>query len=160
MSGFDKYSPIIKIIMSLVFITLILFTASQALEIIEPGPIKLDASNFNELVVDVQTGALITEKPWFIKFYAPWCGHCKQLAPIWDELYNIHNQDLNVADVDCTTDEGRKLCTDFSVSGYPTLFFFPVEEEESGKYYEYQGIRSREMLERFAFESEYLTTSV
>lgn len=63
--------------MSFVFITLFILTASQALEIIEPGPIKLDATNFNELVVDAQTGSLITQKPWFIKFYAPWCGHCK-----------------------------------------------------------------------------------
>jgi hypothetical protein len=38
--------------------------------------------------------------------------------------------------------------------------FFPVEEEEKGKYFEFQGIRSLNAFEKFVFEGEYLTTSV
>ena len=65
-----------------------------------------------------------------------------------------------MANVDCTTDEGKQLCRQYNVKGYPTLYFFPAEEEESGKYFEYQGIRSLKMLEKFAFEGEYLISSV
>lgn len=45
---------------------------------------------------------------WFVKMYAPWCGHCKKLAPAWDELANkVKPQNINVAKVDCTA---YKVC--------------------------------------------------
>merc|ERR1712137_947766 len=57
---------------------------------------------------------------WFIKFYAPWCGHCKRLAPTWDSLAEVAN--FNVGKVDCT--ENGALCQRFEVHGYPTLLLF------------------------------------
>lgn len=89
------------------------------------GPIVIDSNNYNELVVDKETLKNISDKPWFIKFYAPWCGHCKRLAPVWDELHDLHVDELNVAKVDCTSDFGRLLCTDFEIRGYPTLYYLP-----------------------------------
>lgn len=73
-------------------------------------------------------GKLLTEKPWFIKFFAPWCGHCKRLGPTWDELHQNQRGELNVGRVDCTTEAGRPLCTHFEVRGYPTLLFFTASE--------------------------------
>lgn len=109
----------------------------------------LDTSNFYSLVVDTQSNKVFGTKPWFVKFYAPWCGHCKNLAPTWDELY-LNQKDVNFAKVDCTTDTGKPLCQEYEVKGFPTLLFFPTDEQNNGKFLKYSGRRDRLSLEEFA----------
>merc|ERR1719446_1279363 len=61
-------------------------------------------------------------KSVFVKFFAPWCGHCKGMKPDWDKLmtaYEGHATTL-VADVDCTG-EGKSLCETVGVEGFPTI---------------------------------------
>ena len=70
--------------------------------------------------LQVTTGA--TTGPWLVKFYAPWCGHCKAIAPVWEELATELKGQVNVAKVDCTKHSG--VAEQFGVSGYPTLIYF------------------------------------
>lgn len=73
-------------------------------------PIVLDSYNFYELVYDRETDMVLSSKPWFIEFYAPWCRHCQRLHPTWDELYLTRKDQVNIARVDCESDTGKPLC--------------------------------------------------
>ena len=105
-----------KNLIVLVFTTLLsmIVLANDELINIEPAedlPTVLGLSNFSELVISSETNLPVSEKGWFIKFYAPWCGHCKKLAPVWDALHLKTKESLNVAKVDCTSDDGKGLCS-------------------------------------------------
>ncbi|CAI5745736.1 unnamed protein product [Peronospora destructor] len=85
---------------------------------------------------------------WFIKFYAPWCGHCKKLAPLIDELSktdSLSGTDVYVAKVDCTTEQS--ICERFSVGSYPTL-----KVVADGKSYDYNSRRDVPSMVAFATE--------
>lgn len=58
-----------------------------------------------------------------MKFYAPWCGHCKKIAPIWEELAKDLSavKGLIIADFDATANEVDGV----DIRGYPTLKFYP-----------------------------------
>lgn len=101
-------------------ITLLTFVA-----IITPAlsTVELTEENFKE-----QTDG----KKVMIKFYAPWCGHCKRLAPIWDEFADQAN--VLVGKVDCTVH--KELCSKQGVQGYPTLKYsngYGLNKYESGR---------------------------
>ena len=78
-------------------------------------PVKvLVAKNFHEVVN--------TNKFAFVEFYAPWCGHCKALAPIWEELGEIFkdSQDIIIAKIDATVNQIDSV----RIPGYPSLLLF------------------------------------
>merc|ERR1719491_2760671 len=84
---------------------------------------------------------------WFVKFFAPWCGHSKKLAPTWEALAVELKDRVQIATVDVTTNE--RLAKHMGVEGYPTLILF-----KNGKMVEYSGARSQEDLSKFALETE------
>ncbi|CAG2120553.1 unnamed protein product, partial [Medioppia subpectinata] len=84
----------------------------------------------------------------FVQFYAPNCGHCQKLAPIWDKLetkmLSIQRTQVIVGRVDCT--EERDLCSRESVMGFPTLKLYKSHETNG---IEYEGERNLLSLETY-----------
>lgn len=62
-------------------------------------------------------------RPTLVKFYAPWCGHCKALAPKYAELAALmEDSQFVVAEVDCTVK--MDVCQAEGVRGFPTIKFY------------------------------------
>jgi len=97
----------------------------------------LVGKNFKEVAYD-------SNKKVFVEFYAPWCGHCKSLAPIWDQLGEKFTGDENVviAKMDSTANE----VSDFEIQGFPTLKYFP---SGSDKVVDYNGDRTLDAMAAF-----------
>lgn len=84
----------------------------------------------------------------FIKYYAPWCGHCQQMAPMWEELASELKdvQGLILADMDTTTNEVAGL----ELEGFPTLKLYL--KGKKGEPFEFDGDRTPEDLKKYLIE--------
>ncbi|XP_044765397.1 protein disulfide-isomerase A3 [Coccinella septempunctata] len=103
----DKLSPYVK---------------SEPIPESNEEPVKVAvAKNFEELV-------LKNNKDTLIEFYAPWCGHCKKLAPVYDELaLKLKDEDVSIVKMDATAND---VPPSFDVRGFPTLFWLPKDSKD------------------------------
>jgi len=63
---------------------------------------------------------------WIVEFYAPWCGHCKSLAPEYDKAAKALEGIVKLGAVDMTTDES--VGGPYGIKGFPTIKFFGAKK--------------------------------
>ncbi|KAK7746601.1 Protein disulfide-isomerase erp38 [Diatrype stigma] len=104
--------------------------------------LDLIPDNFDDVV-------LKSGKPTLVEFFAPWCGHCKKLAPTYEELAQTFatSKTVQIAKVDA--DAEKSLGRRFGVQGFPTLKWF---DGQSDKPVDYEGGRDLESLQSFIAE--------
>ncbi|KAJ8782833.1 hypothetical protein J1605_009441 [Eschrichtius robustus] len=109
------------------------------------GPVKVVVGKtFDSIVMDPKKDVLI-------EFYAPWCGHCKQLEPVYTALgkkYKGH-KNLVIAKMDATAND---VTNDrYKVEGFPTIYFSPSGDKKNPIKFE-DGNRDLEHLSKFIEE--------
>uniref|UniRef100_A0A3Q0RH87 Protein disulfide-isomerase n=1 Tax=Amphilophus citrinellus TaxID=61819 RepID=A0A3Q0RH87_AMPCI len=111
-------------------VTLVLLSGFSAAASAHREVLVLGDTDFDYLATEHET--------MLVKFYAPWCGHCKKLAPEFEKAASRLKGSVQLAKVDCTANS--ELCSRFGVSGYPTLKIFRYGKDSAP----YDGPRTAE----------------
>jgi protein disulfide-isomerase A1 len=114
----------------------------------EPIPTSQDEPVFVLVTDEFDKVVFDDDKDTLIEFYAPWCGHCKRLAPTWTQLgekYSNIKDRMLIAKMDATTND-IPPSAQFHVSGFPTIKFKPAGTRD---FIDYEGDRSLESLVEF-----------
>lgn len=77
---------------------------------------------------------------WLVEFYAPWCGHCKNLAPHWAKAATELKGKVKLGALDSTVHTLK--AQQYGIQGYPTIKFFPPGKKDSDSVQEYDGGRT------------------
>ncbi|KAI0071063.1 protein disulfide isomerase [Panus rudis PR-1116 ss-1] len=99
----------------------------------------LDTHTFDEV-------ALNKDKNVLVAFTAPWCGHCKRLKPIYEEVAKdfAPESDCVVANVDADAAANRPLAMKYEIGSFPTIKFFPKDNKDEPE--DYDGERTEEAI--------------
>lgn len=91
--------------------------------------IELTKSEFLKKVVDYESNPkewkYLGDKPAIVDFYASWCGPCKMVAPILEELAKEYKDDIVVYKVN--TENEQELAVAFGIRSIPTILFIPMK---------------------------------
>ncbi|CAG8106506.1 unnamed protein product [Penicillium nalgiovense] len=98
--------------------------------------IQLNPKTYNSLIANSNHTSIV-------EFYAPWCGHCKNLKPAYEKAAKNLDGLAKVAAINCDDDENKPFCGQMGVQGFPTLkIVTPSKKPGKPRVEDYQGSRS------------------
>ncbi|ESO13028.1 hypothetical protein HELRODRAFT_63467, partial [Helobdella robusta] len=112
----------------------VLVACTSALYSSSDDVIQLTDANFRSRVVD-------SDELWLVEFYAPWCGHCKNLVPEWKKAATALKGIVKVGAVDAT--EHQSLGSSYNVRGFPTIKIFGSNKNNPS---DYNGARTAQSI--------------
>ncbi|PPJ58388.1 hypothetical protein CBER1_08076 [Cercospora berteroae] len=118
---------------------------------VKPKKSKTAASQVEYLTDSSFEDKIGKDQEAIVAFTAPWCGHCKTLAPTWEKVAADFASEENVlvGKVDCEAPNAKAIAEKYGVKSYPTILYFPKGSTESQPY---SGGRSEEDLVSFLNE--------
>ncbi|CAG9117976.1 unnamed protein product [Plutella xylostella] len=105
--------------------------------------VTLTDSNFKELVLE-------SDDLWLVEFYAPWCGHCKNLEPQWAKAATELKGKVKLGALDATVH--TSMASRYQVQGYPTIKLFRAGKKSSDSVEDYNGGRTASDIVAFALD--------
>lgn len=87
---------------------------------------------------------------WLVEFYAPWCGHCKNLAPHWAKAATELKGKVKLGALDATVN--KQKASQYEVQGYPTIKFFDSGKKTAMSASEYNGGRTSSEIVQWALD--------
>lgn len=117
--------------MKLILLLLAIFSIASFAE--EDDVLVLTAENFDETIQQ--------NKHILVEFYAPWCGHCKRLAPEYASAATKLKGVVPVAKIDADNENNRVVANKYDIRGFPTIKFF-----RDGKDVDYNGDRTADAI--------------
>lgn len=114
---------------------------AQALYDRKSAVVDLNPNNFDNRVKD-------SDGIWVVEFYAPWCGHCKNLVPEYQKAAKALKGIVGVGAVNC--DEHKQLCGQYGVQGFPSIKIFGSNKNKPD---DFQGGRTADAIVQAAQKS-------
>lgn len=92
---------------------------------------ELTADTFNQMVYDLNNGEMeyLGTKPAIVDFTASWCGPCRSIAPILEELAKEYQDQIVIYKVD--VDKASEIARAFGITSIPAILYIPLEGEPS-----------------------------
>ncbi|KAK5639052.1 hypothetical protein RI129_011544 [Pyrocoelia pectoralis] len=109
----------------------------------EDDVIELTDDNFDKLVIN-------SEDMWLVEFFAPWCGHCKNLAPEWASAASELKGKVKMGALDATVHTQK--AAQYGIKGYPTIKYFAAGKKTKQSAEEFDGGRTSKDIINWALD--------